>query len=55
MGKSIYQVDYAVKKDGMFQVNAENEEEAIAKVEEKLEGEGEIVEIEAHKIYDGNH
>jgi len=40
---SIYQVDYTIKKDGMFQVNAESEEEAIDRAEEKLEGEGEIV------------
>ncbi len=55
MSKPIYQVDYSLRDDSFIQVNATSEEEAIAIVEERLDGQGEITEIEAHCIYNGNH
>ena len=45
----IYHVDYQIKKYGSMEVTRDTEEEAIAAVEEMLEGEGEIENIEAFK------
>ena len=43
----LYQVDYQIMRYGTIEVTRETEKEAIASVEEMIEGDGEIEKIEA--------